>query len=602
MHTHLSTGSFSILLALTAIGTAEAETIYVTTAADVVDFAGAQRVADLPGADGKVSLAEAGLASDNTPGIQTIGFHVPQIEWEYQWLYPGRAVLNPFLGFRLFEPAILDGTTQTAFTGETNPDGGAEVVIWSSAFVIDSVGSEVRGLDHTVITVSGGSANVVQGNTASGIDVYDSPFTLVGGTSPGQGNSGGTIKIDRTSDCVVVGNTVQRVRVLGGGPLEPPALNNRVGGPTLAERNFITGYGTFNGEGCPGGTTVQIFEATGTIVENNWIGTTPDGMAQGNPASVVGVGLEGVTHDTIIRDNRIAGIRAYGQWPHCDGLVYGNGIQIYGTGSTVTITGNTIGLDALGEPSLGSVNGVLFVNYYQGPVQSVVVGGTEPGEGNEIAGHLLAGVAVGNTFGDVRIWGNSIHDNGGSGIDLITVGFLGGPTPNDPFDGDLGANGLQNYPVLSSATGGATGIDLAGTLNSLPNELFRLEFFATPVCDALGFGEGQTYLGATEVATDAAGNVSFAIQLPTAGPVAGQITATATRLATGSTSEFSACLPFDAICVADFDGSGAVDGADLGLLIGAWGSASSVIDLNDDGTVDASDLGLLLGAWGSCNG
>jgi hypothetical protein len=46
----------------------------------------------------------------------------------------------------------------------------------------------------------------------------------------------------------------------------------------------------------------------------------------------------------------------------------------------------------------------------------------------------------------------------------------------------------------------------------------------------------------------------------------------------------------------DLNGDGVVDGADLGLLLGAWGSASA--DLNGDGTTDGADLGLLLGAWG----
>jgi hypothetical protein len=40
------------------------------------------------------------------------------------------------------------------------------------------------------------------------------------------------------------------------------------------------------------------------------------------------------------------------------------------------------------------------------------------------------------------------------------------------------------------------------------------------------------------------------------------------------------------------------DGADLGLLLGAWGAAGGPADLNGDGTVDGADLGLLLGNWG----
>ena len=51
-------------------------------------------------------------------------------------------------------------------------------------------------------------------------------------------------------------------------------------------------------------------------------------------------------------------------------------------------------------------------------------------------------------------------------------------------------------------------------------------------------------------------------------------------------------------CPTDLNGDGVTDGADLGLLLGAWGSPSG--DLNGDGTTDGADLGLLLGAWGLC--
>lgn len=60
---------------------------------------------------------------------------------------------------------------------------------------------------------------------------------------------------------------------------------------------------------------------------------------------------------------------------------------------------------------------------------------------------------------------------------------------------------------------------------------------------------------------------------------------------------FGLCSP---PCPADVDQSGAVDAADLGVLLGAWGSAG-IADLDLDGTVGASDLGVLLGAWGPCS-
>ncbi len=52
-------------------------------------------------------------------------------------------------------------------------------------------------------------------------------------------------------------------------------------------------------------------------------------------------------------------------------------------------------------------------------------------------------------------------------------------------------------------------------------------------------------------------------------------------------------------CAADLTGDGQVNGADLGLLIGAW-ELSPLGDLNGDGTTDGVDLGLMLTAFGAC--
>jgi hypothetical protein len=53
-------------------------------------------------------------------------------------------------------------------------------------------------------------------------------------------------------------------------------------------------------------------------------------------------------------------------------------------------------------------------------------------------------------------------------------------------------------------------------------------------------------------------------------------------------------------CPADLNIDGAVDGADMGLLLGAWGPGNGIADINRDGVVDGADMGLLLGAWGIC--
>lgn len=527
------------LVLLAAVSTSSSQVITVDTAADDVDFGGDQTVSDLPGPDGKISLAEAGLASDNTAGIQTIAFNVPKREWDYQWLFPGRVVLRPFLGFRVFQAVILDATTQTDFTGDTNPDGG-EVVIWQETYLNDNVGSEVRGFDSSSFHISGGSDNKVQGNTLSSIEVYDSTFNLIGGANDGEGNTGGTIKIDRASDNTLFGNTVTRVRILGWYGGGQPATNNRIGGPNPGERNFITGYGTWEEHGAPGGTTVQLFDSKDTIIENNWIGTTPDGMEQGSQASTSGIGFEGENHGTLILNNRIAGIRGHGigRW---SGYVFGSAITLYGTGGDITIRGNSIGLNAAGEPVLGSVTGIASYDYYQGPVKNVMIGGSAPGDGNEIAGHLVNGILVANPLVGVTISGNSIHENGDIGIDLVAPGFEYGVTLNDNRDTDTGGNGLQNFPDLDSVTLHGDTIRVIGALHSSPRSDFTVEFFGSPECDKSGYGEGQTYLGSMGVSTDAAGNAAFDVVLSAFVEDDWVVTATATLKSNGSTSEFSAC-------------------------------------------------------------
>jgi len=49
---------------------------------------------------------------------------------------------------------------------------------------------------------------------------------------------------------------------------------------------------------------------------------------------------------------------------------------------------------------------------------------------------------------------------------------------------------------------------------------------------------------------------------------------------------------------ADLNGDGVIDGADLGILLDAWGPCVGCpADLNGDGVVDGADLGILLSAW-----
>src|SRR5690606_18660414 len=107
---------------------------------------------------------------------------------------------------------------------------------------------------------------------------------------------------------------------------------------------------------------------------------------------------------------------------------------------------------------------------------------------NTEAGVYFGDAGIGNA-----ILGNSIHSNGGLGIDF----FGDGPTGNDPGDADTGPNGLQNFPVIEAIAISGTGI--MGMLDSTPETTFRIELFASAEADASGYGEGEVFLLAEEV-------------------------------------------------------------------------------------------------------
>ena len=213
-------------------------------------------------------------------------------------------------------------------------------------------------------------------------------------------------------------------------------------------------------------------------------------------------------------------------------LISGNdrsGVLISGSGATGnTLEGNKIGTDAAGSVALGNT----LYGVYISNASANSVGGSGNGSANTIAFNGADGVYVASGNNNA-IWTNSIHSNSGLGIDLSPNGV----TPNDAGDSDAGANNLQNFPVIDSATVASGTTAIAGTLNSLANTTFRLEFYASSASDPSGFGEGEVYLGTQDVTTDANGDASFTFNYT--GDLTGQaITATATDPA-NNTSEFS---------------------------------------------------------------
>src|SRR5262249_55571574 len=109
-------------------------------------------------------------------------------------------------------------------------------------------------------------------------------------------------------------------------------------------------------------------------------------------------------------------------------------------------------------------------------------------------------------------------------------------------DADTGPNNLQNFPVLNSAVLSAGFLFVSGKLDATTTgDDFRIEFFASPSADGSGHGEGQKFLGAFVAFGTGSTDLTFTAALAAAGVLPGQfVTATATDLTTGDTSEFSA--------------------------------------------------------------
>ena len=538
------------------------ETITVTTLDDVSDFFGSQQVSDLPGPDGRVSFREAVTAANNTPDPQTIAFAIPVAEF---WLVTDVALLRLEDGAFFLNDAgtTVDFSTQTTNIGDTNPSGpevgiyGLEPNGWGiAAIFMNSDDCIVKGLGKVyqrgyAVRIVGNHNRVIgcqitgSLNAAVSIEGYSGwpapSGNIVGGTEPGEGNSLNGLVINAPAEGnIVIGNTViGSVGVQGATQYGLFVRNNRIGGPTAAERNIISGAGHYGEEGFPVGEQVRLVDADGTIVEGNYIGTTADGMNP-YPQQIGPIGVEvRDSRNTTIRGNLIAGLRVVGT-DHYAGQIFGRAVHINAVNASThdtVIEGNTVGLAADGSTPIVTRSGIIV-----SPLTSVHHAFNTLITFNHIANVETNGIFVASLENGVGITRNAIHGCGGLGIDLGGSAGADGVTPNDPGDGDTGGNGLQNFPVLMSAATTGSTLIVRGTLDSSPSDPFTVEIFASPLCDPSGFGEGAVFVGSAPVTTDGAGHVAFSLTLPAAVTVGRVVTATATRLSTDDTSEFSACI------------------------------------------------------------
>jgi cytoskeletal protein CcmA (bactofilin family) len=296
---------------------------------------------------------------------------------------------------------------------------------------------------------------------------------------------------------------------------------------------------------------VNINTSNGHFIECNFIGTDVSGLIG------LGNGDDGIDVSES-EGNTIGGITS-GK----GNLISANledGISVTNDANNNLIQGNLIGTSVNGADALGNTrHGINILTNSSGNV----IGGTANGAANTIAYNGSAGVLVqSDDSGSNAVLGNSIHSNGGLGIELSEApddNEPDGVTANDAGDGDAGPNGLQNFPVLTLAeTNGSSSSTITGTFNSTPiTSGFRLEFFANAVCNGdqsgnphptVDYGEGETFLGFTTVSTDGSGDASFSVNLSASVPAGAFITATATGPdPDNSTSEFSQCVETDLV-------------------------------------------------------
>ena len=231
-----------------------------------------------------------------------------------------------------------------------------------------------------------------------------------------------------------------------------------------------------------------------------------------------------------------------------------------------------------------SSKGFSAANGLDGAVGAVPDGeGNDPSEGLQDIFRAVADVAISPDGETMYVYRSLQYGEGNEDGNNPVLG----PTSNAaglvlvvPLD----ENGLPDLVVDNNGTPGDTSDDFVSNISSIPIE----------------DNGGRTHR--IQITTDAAGNVHIVDNLSERLQVwspGGN-----TLAVTGSDGTFSVTDPSTSFLAGDFNGDGFVDGADLSLLLGNWGSNVPPTPSGWDGAapteplIDASELSALLGTWG----
>jgi hypothetical protein len=390
--------------------------------------------------------------------------------------------------------SIIGCTQNTSGSGILLEGGASNTTIANNFLGTDPSFSGTVGNTYGVQAGSDGNIiinNVISGNGLDGLSLGNNNII--------KGNKIGT----NLAGNVALGNGMSGIRALD---------HNTIGGPNAADRNIISDNSHFR---VAFNSAPAVSVGSYNSIENNYIGTDVTGMsAIGNKGGGVSVG----SNNTILHNLISAST-----------TMYTAGVGVALTGNSNTVQGNGIGVNLAGAALGNASHGILITG------SSNTIGGTGVEDGNTIFNNGADGVAItgSGSIGNA-VLGNAIFANIGLGIDLGDNGV----TPNG--SGPTGPNAYQNYPTITTASIGGSGLHLAGTLNSTANRQFRIEFFSNTAGDSSGYGEGGHYLGYITVTTDAGGAAAFDFVLNVTVPGGTFVTATATDLTSTNTSEFSA--------------------------------------------------------------
>ena len=282
----------------------------------------------------------------SSAGPHTINFNIPTTDANYN-SSTGVWVIAPASDLPLIiqSNVTIDGTTQTAFAGDTNPYGPEIVIDGSNARdygfrFMNAPNATLKGLNIRRFT--------------KGAQFYGSDNSVVSGCYVGTNETGSTI----------MGNDIGLEFISGSN-------NSTIGGTTLAERNIISGNLHIG---------IRLLDVEYCTVKGCIIGLNREG--NDSLPNYDGMSMEGAVRYCTIG----------GTSPEERNIISGNtdyGLPLFGAGATQNvIIGNYIGTDITGTQSIGNTYGVLFDD----GSYSNRVGGDTDAERNIISGNVGYGV------------------------------------------------------------------------------------------------------------------------------------------------------------------------------------------------------------------